>query len=78
VYPDPQPAFRLGTNTTLDQRADAHNLIKTVPVEQLCTYLLPRMYILHNMSPEVCGTALAISLLLGQMFLDSLKVFQQY
>lgn len=48
-----QPAFRLGTGTTLDQRADAHNLIKTVPVEQLCTYLLPRMYSLHNMPPEV-------------------------
>eukprot|EP01134_Creolimax_fragrantissima_P003449 CFRG3449T1 len=49
------PALRLGAMTMLDQRADAHNLIKTLPLQYLCRYFCPRLYALHQM-PEDAGT----------------------
>ncbi|KNC84537.1 hypothetical protein SARC_03240 [Sphaeroforma arctica JP610] len=49
------PGLRLGAITMLDQRADAHNLIKTLPLSNLCRFFSPRLYALHQM-PEDAGT----------------------
>eukprot|EP00124_Ichthyophonus_hoferi_P002589 Ihof_evm2s182 gene=Ihof_evmTU2s182 len=42
-------AFRASANISLDERAMAHNLIKTMPMSQLATYIVPRIYGLHNL-----------------------------
>eukprot|EP00047_Mylnosiga_fluctuans_P023593 m.142096 g.142096 ORF g.142096 m.142096 type:complete len:1257 (-) comp9640_c0_seq5:1530-5300(-) len=47
------PAFRVGTDISLDERAHAMNLLKSLPLWELVDYLYPRMYSLHDMAPNI-------------------------
>eukprot|EP00047_Mylnosiga_fluctuans_P023595 m.142118 g.142118 ORF g.142118 m.142118 type:complete len:642 (-) comp9640_c0_seq6:98-2023(-) len=47
------PAFRPTTTLSLDERAFALTLIKTLPLWELVDYIYPRMYGLHDMAANV-------------------------
>jgi protein transport protein SEC24 len=46
-------ALRGGSSIGTDARTAAINLINILPADQLITYLLPKFYSLHDLSPEV-------------------------
>lgn len=48
-----QPAFTLTTKVTFDARAQAMNLIKTLPLDYLMCRIYPRLYALHLLTEKV-------------------------
>ncbi|XP_065891060.1 protein transport protein Sec24A-like [Dysidea avara] len=46
------PAFSLSPKVTLDNRAHIMNLIKTIPLDLIITYVYPRLYSVHNLTEK--------------------------
>ena len=48
-----QPAFTLNAKVSMDARAQAMNIIKATPHEQLMLIVYPRLYAIYTLTDEV-------------------------
>lgn len=48
-----QPAFSLSPKVSLDYRTHIMNLIKTIPLDLIITYIYPKLYSVHNLTDKV-------------------------
>ena len=48
-----QPAFTLNAKVSMDARAQAMNIIKATPLDQLMLIVYPRLYAIHTLTDEV-------------------------
>ena len=48
-----QPAFTLNAKVSMDARAQAMNIIKATPHDQLMLIVYPRLYAIHTLTDEV-------------------------
>ena len=48
-----QPAFILNAKVSMDARAQAMNIIKATPHDQLMLIVYPRLYAIHTLTDEV-------------------------
>ena len=48
-----QQAFSLSPKVTLDHRTHIMNLIKTIPLDLVITYIYPKLYGVHNLTEKV-------------------------
>ena len=55
----------------LDNRSHIINLIKTIPLDLIITYIYPKLYGVHNLTEKVTTTSHATNIVIMQYFFNN-------